>query len=155
MNETSMTALDVQEIMRYLPHRYPFLMLDKVTDYEVGKYLKAIKNVTINEPFFQGHFPQKPVMPGVMILEAMAQATGILGFKTENVDPDDNSSLYYFVGIDNARFKQIVVPGDCLEMTVEFVRSRRGIYSFSGKAYVDGKIVCTADLMCTRRPVDE
>ncbi len=150
-----MTTLDVQEIMRYLPHRYPFLMLDKVTDYEVGNYLKAIKNVTINEPFFQGHFPQKPVMPGVMILEAMAQATGILGFKTENVDPDDNSSLYYFVGIDNARFKQIVVPGDCLEMTVEFVRSRRGIYAFSGKAYVDGKIVCTADLMCTRRPVDE
>lgn len=153
MNET-ITTLDVQEIMRYLPHRYPFLMLDKVVDFEVGNYLKAVKNVTINEPFFQGHFPQKPVMPGVMILEAMAQATGILGFKTENVPPDDNSSLYYFVGIDNARFKQIVVPGDCLEMTVEFVRSRRGIYSFSGKAYVDGKVVCTADLMCTRRPVD-
>lgn len=153
MNET-ITTLDVQEIMRYLPHRYPFLMLDKVVDYEVGNYLKAVKNVTINEPFFQGHFPQKPVMPGVMILEAMAQATGILGFKTENVPPDDNSSLYYFVGIDNARFKQIVVPGDCLEMTVEFVRSRRGIYSFSGKAHVDGKVVCSADLMCTRRPVD-
>lgn len=154
MNET-LTTLDVQEIMRYLPHRYPFLMLDKVVDYEVGKYLKAVKNVTINEPFFQGHFPQKPVMPGVMILEAMAQATGILGFKTENVAPDDNTSLYYFVGIDNARFKQIVVPGDRLDMTVEFVRARRGIYAFSGKAYVDGKVVCTADLMCTRRPVDE
>ncbi|MBS9781536.1 MAG: 3-hydroxyacyl-ACP dehydratase FabZ [Gammaproteobacteria bacterium] len=147
------TTLDVQEIMRYLPHRYPFLLLDKVTDYEVGKYLKAIKNVTINEPFFQGHFPQKPVMPGVMILEAMAQATGILGFKTEGVPPDDKSSLYYFVGIDNARFKQIVVPGDCLEMTVEFTRARRGIYAFHGKAYVDGKVVCSADLMCTRRPV--
>ncbi len=147
------TTLDVQEIMRYLPHRYPFLLLDKVTDYEVGKYLKAIKNVTINEPFFQGHFPQKPVMPGVMILEAMAQATGILGFKTEGVPPDDKSSLYYFVGIDNARFKQVVVPGDCLEMTVEFTRARRGIYSFHSKAYVDGKVVCAADLMCTRRPV--
>ncbi len=152
MSET-LTTLDVQEIMRYLPHRYPFLMLDKVTEYEVGKYLKAIKNVTINEPFFQGHFPQKPVMPGVMILEAMAQATGILGFKTEGVPPDDKSSLYYFVGIDNARFKQIVVPGDCLEMTVEFTRARRGIYSFHGKASVDGKVVCSADLMCTRRPV--
>ncbi|PID66924.1 MAG: 3-hydroxyacyl-[acyl-carrier-protein] dehydratase FabZ [Gammaproteobacteria bacterium] len=149
----AITTLDVQEIMRYLPHRYPFLMLDKVVDYEVGNYLKAIKNVTINEPFFQGHFPQKPVMPGVMILEAMAQATGILGFKTENVPPDDSSSLYYFVGIDNARFKQIVVPGDCLQMTVEFVRARRGIYAFHGKACVDGKVVCSADLMCTRRPV--
>lgn len=150
-----LNQLDVQEIMRYLPHRYPFLMLDRVTDYEVGKTLHAIKNVTINEPFFTGHFPQKAVMPGVMILEAMAQATGILGFKTENVPPDDNSSLYYFVGIDNARFKQVVVPGDCLNIEVELIRSRRGIYSFAGKAYVNDKIVCTADLMCTRRPVDE
>ncbi len=141
--------------MRYLPHRYPFLMLDKVTDYEAGKSLSAVKNVTINEPFFQGHFPQKPVMPGVMILEAMAQATGILGFKTENVAPDDNSSLYYFVGIDKARFKQVVVPGDRLDIEVEFVRVRRGIYSFTGKALVEGKVVCSADLMCTRRPVDE
>lgn len=148
-------TLDVQEIMRYLPHRYPFLMLDRVLDYEVGKSLKAIKNVTINEPFFQGHFPQKAVMPGVMILEAMAQATGILGFKTENVPPDDNSSLYYFVGIDNARFKQVVVPGDRLEIEVTFQRARRGIYAFSGKAMVEGKVVCTADLMCTRRPVEE
>lgn len=148
-------TLDVQEIMRYLPHRYPFLMLDSVVDYEVGKSLKAIKNVTINEPFFQGHFPQKAVMPGVMILEAMAQATGILGFKTENVPPDDNSSLYYFVGIDNARFKQVVVPGDRLDIEVTFERARRGIYAFSGKAMVDGKVVCTADLMCTRRPVED
>ncbi|PIE45581.1 MAG: 3-hydroxyacyl-[acyl-carrier-protein] dehydratase FabZ [Gammaproteobacteria bacterium] len=147
-------TLDIQEIMRYLPHRYPFLMLDKVIDYQVGKNLKAVKNVTVNEPFFQGHFPQKAVMPGVMILEAMAQATGILGFKTENVPPDDNTSLYYFVGIDNARFKQIVVPGDRLDIEVELIRSRRGIYAFHGKAYVSGKVVCSADLMCTRRPVD-
>ncbi len=147
-------ALDIQEIMRYLPHRYPFLMLDKVIDYEVGKFLRAVKNVTVNEPFFQGHFPQKAVMPGVMILEAMAQATGILGFKTENVPPDDKSSLYYFVGIDKARFKQVVVPGDRLDIEVTFVRARRGIYSFSGEARVDGKVVCSADLMCTRRPVD-
>ncbi len=151
----TINSLDVQEIMRYLPHRYPFLMLDKVTHYEAGKSLTAIKNVTVNEPFFQGHFPQKAVMPGVMILEAMAQATGILGFKTENVDPDDQSSLYYFVGIDNARFKQVVIPGDTLEIVVDFVRARRGIYAFHGKAYVDGKVVCSADLMCTRRPVDE
>ncbi len=154
MSEEAINTLDIQEIMRYLPHRYPFLMLDKVTDYEIGKYLKAIKNVTVNEPFFQGHFPQKAVMPGVMILESMAQATGILGFKTEDVEPDSDSSLYYFVGIDNARFKQIVVPGDQLELVVEFVRARRGIYLFNGKAYVDGKVVCVADLMCTRRSVD-
>lgn len=151
---TELNTLNIQEIMRYLPHRYPFLMLDKVTGYEIGKTLTAIKNVTINEPFFQGHFPQKAVMPGVMILEAMAQATGILGFKTENVPPDDNSSLYYFVGIDNARFKQVVIPGDTLEIEVELLRSRRGIYTFKGAAKVEGKVVCTADLMCTRRPVD-
>ncbi|MGY0399005.1 MAG: 3-hydroxyacyl-ACP dehydratase FabZ [Ostreibacterium sp.] len=150
MSET-IDTLDVQEIMRYLPHRYPFLMLDRVLDYEKGHYLKAIKNVTINEPFFQGHFPQKAIMPGVMILEAMAQATGILGFKTEEIDPDDNDSLYYFVGIDKARFKQVVVPGDRLDIIVEFIRARRGIYSFSGKTYVDNKMVCTAELMCTRR----
>ncbi len=147
--------MNTLDIMQYLPHRYPFLMIDKIIDFTPGERLRAIKNVTINEPFFQGHFPQKPVMPGVMILEAMAQATGILGFKTENVEPGDNSSLYYFVGIDNARFKQVVVPGDTLLLEVEFVKARRGIYAFTGKAYVDDKVVCTADLMCTRRPVDE
>lgn len=150
----TMNTLDIQEIMRYLPHRYPFLMLDKVLDYEVGKSLSAIKNVTVNEPFFQGHFPQKAVMPGVMILEAMAQATGILGFITENIPPDDDSSLYYFVGIDNARFKQVVVPGERLDITVEFIRSRRGIYVFSGVARVEDRVVCHADLMCTRRPIE-
>lgn len=150
-----MSSMSTLDIMQYLPHRYPFLMIDKILDFTPGEKLRAIKNVTINEPFFQGHFPQKPVMPGVMILEAMAQATGILGFKTENVAPGDNSSLYYFVGIDNARFKQVVVPGDTLLLEVEFVKARRGIYAFTGKAYVDDKVVCTADLMCTRRPVDE
>ncbi len=148
-------VMDIREIMRYLPHRYPFLLIDKVTDFEEGKTLSAVKNVTMNEPFFQGHFPQKPVMPGVMILEAMAQATGILGFKTEGVPPDDRSSLYYFVGIDNARFKQIVSPGDTLNIEVEFLRARRGIYSFTTKAFVEGKLVCTAEMMCTRRPVEE
>lgn len=150
-----MSSMSTLDIMQYLPHRYPFLMIDKIIDFIPGESLRAIKNVTINEPFFQGHFPQKPVMPGVMILEAMAQATGILGFKTENVEPGDNSSLYYFVGIDNARFKQVVVPGDTLLLEVKFVKARRGIYAFTGKAYVDDKVVCTADLMCTRRPVDE
>ncbi|MPV85218.1 3-hydroxyacyl-ACP dehydratase FabZ [Ostreibacterium oceani] len=147
---------DVLEIMAYLPHRYPFLMLDKVVTFEKGKSLTAIKNVTVNEPFFTGHFPQKPVMPGVMILEAMAQATGILGFKSENMTPEEaQQSLYYFVGIDKARFKQVVVPGDQLEIEVLFERSRRGIFSFTGTARVDGKVACVAEIMCTRRPVDE
>lgn len=148
-----LNTLDVQEIMEYLPHRYPFLMLDKVTGYKVGESLSAVKNVTVNEPFFQGHFPQKAIMPGVMILEAMAQATGILGFKTENVQPGDKSSLYYFVGIDKARFKKVVVPGDRLDIEVKLVRARRGIYSFVGEAKVEGKVVCSAELMCTRQPV--
>ncbi len=145
--------LNIQEIMEYLPHRYPFLMIDKVIDFEVGVILKAVKNVTINEPFFTGHFPQKPVMPGVMILEAMAQATGILGFKTENIPPEDTSSLYFLVGIDKARFKQVVVPGDRLDIEVKLMKLRRGIYSFSGKTFVEGKVVCSADLMCTRQSV--
>ncbi len=152
-NSNKENQLTVEEIMEYLPHRYPFLMIDKITDYEVGVILKAVKNVTINEPFFTGHFPQKPVMPGVMILEAMAQATGILGFKTENVPAGDRSSLYYLVGIDKARFKKVVVPGDRLDIEVKLIKSRRGIYSFSGKALVDGKVVCSADLMCTRQSV--
>jgi len=150
-----MNALDIQDIMQYLPHRYPFLMLDKVLDYEVKKSLNAIKNVTINEPFFAGHFPRKAVMPGVMILEAMAQATGILGFKTEKVAPGDNRRLYYFVGIDQARFKRVVVPGDCLYIHVDFIRARRGIYVFKGESCVEGRVVCSADLMCTSRPIDE
>jgi len=134
--------------MQLLPHRYPFLLIDKVIDYEIGKKLHAVKNVTINEPFFQGHFPTKPIMPGVLILEAMAQATGVLGFKT--IEKTDDT-LYYFAAIDNARFKQPVVPGDVLDIHVEYLKERRGIGKFSCQAYVEGKLVCSADIMCARK----
>jgi len=134
--------------MDLLPHRYPFLLIDKVIDYEIGKQLHAVKNVTINEPFFQGHFPSKPIMPGVLILEAMAQATGVLGFKT--IEKTDDT-LYYFAAIDNARFKQPVVPGDVLDIHVEYLKERRGIGKFSCQAYVEGKLVCSADIMCARK----
>lgn len=143
-----LSPLEINEIMELLPHRYPFLLVDKVIDYEEGKWLHAVKNVTINEPFFQGHFPIKPIMPGVLILEAMAQATGILGFKT--VDKTDDT-LYYFAAIDNARFKQPVVPGDVVNIHVEYLKERRGIGKFYCEAKVDGKVVCSADLMCARK----
>ena len=148
-----MNSLDIYDILKHLPHRYPFLLIDRVLDYEPGKSLIAIKNVTHNEPHFPGHFPNRPIMPGVLILEAMAQATGILAFKTTDRIPDDNS-LYYFVGIDNARFKQPVEPGDQLRLEVEFVKQMRGIWKFKGRALVDGKVVCSADLMCAERGVE-
>ena len=148
-----MNSLDIYDILKHLPHRYPFLLIDRVVDYEPGKNLVAIKNVTHNEPHFPGHFPNRPIMPGVLILEALAQATGILAFKTADHIPDDNS-LYYFVGIDNARFKQPVEPGDQLQLEVEFVKQMRGIWKFKGKALVDGKVVCSADLMCAEREVE-
>ena len=148
-----MNSLDIYDILKHLPHRYPFLLIDRVLDYEPGKSLIAIKNVTHNEPHFPGHFPNRPIMPGVLILEALAQATGILAFKTADRIPDDNS-LYYFVGIDNARFKQPVEPGDQLRLEVEFVKQMRGIWKFKGQALVDGKIVCSADLMCAEREVE-
>lgn len=143
-----LSPLEINEIMALLPHRYPFLLIDKVIDYEEGKWLHAIKNVTINEPFFQGHFPIKPIMPGVLILEAMAQATGVLGFKT--IEKTDDT-LYYFAAIDNARFKQPVVPGDVVNIHVEYLKERRGIGKFYCEAKVDGKVVCSADLMCARK----
>ncbi|NRA84148.1 MAG: 3-hydroxyacyl-ACP dehydratase FabZ [Gammaproteobacteria bacterium] len=143
-----LTPLEINEIMDLLPHRYPFLLIDKVIDYNVGKNLHAVKNVTINEPFFQGHFPNKPIMPGVLILEAMAQATGVLGFKTTEKQPD---TLYYFAAIDNARFKQPVVPGDVLHIHVELLKERRGIGKFSCEAFVEGKLVCSAEIMCARK----
>jgi 3-hydroxyacyl-[acyl-carrier-protein] dehydratase len=144
-------TLDVESIMQLLPHRYPFLMVDKVLDYTISdekKTLRAVKNVTINEPFFQGHFPGKPVLPGVLILEAMAQATGILAFTM--VGKPKDGELYYFAAIDRARFKRPVVPGDQLILDVEYFKEKRGIASFSGVATVDGKVVCTADLMCAK-----
>ncbi len=153
MTDTINTAntIDVEGIMNLLPHRYPFLMIDRVVDYTISpehKTLKAIKNVTFNEPFFQGHFPGKPILPGVLILEAMAQATGVLAFTM--VGKPNPGELYYFAAIDNARFKRPVVPGDQLVIDVEYLKERRGIASFKGVATVDGKVVCHADLMCAK-----
>ncbi len=145
-----MKQLDIHEILQHLPHRYPFLLIDRVTECNPGESLTGYKNVTFNEPFFTGHFPRRPVMPGVLILEALAQATGILAFRTVDKIPDENS-LYYFVGIDNARFKQPVEPGDQLVLHVDFVKEKRGIWKFNGKASVDGKVVCSAELMCAER----
>jgi 3-hydroxyacyl-[acyl-carrier-protein] dehydratase len=143
-------VMDIHEILEYLPHRYPILLVDRVLECEPGKHIVAIKNVTINEPFFQGHFPHHPVMPGVMIIEALAQASAILSFKTLGNKPDDKS-VYYFVGIDDARFKRPVMPGDQLRLAAEVDRHVRGIWKFNVKASVDDAVVCEAKLMCTVR----
>ena len=147
-----MVSLNIYEILEHLPHRYPFLLIDKVLECEPGKSLVGVKNVSHNEPYFPGHFPTRPIMPGVLILEALAQATGILAFQTVGRRPD-GTSLYYFVGIDNARFKQPVIPGDQLRLEVEFVRQMRGIWKFKGKATVDEEVIASADLMCAERTV--
>lgn len=147
-----MASLDIHEILKYLPHRYPFLLIDRVLEYVPDSHLIGIKNVSHNEPYFMGHFPQRPVMPGVLILEALAQATGILAFKTVDRIPDNNS-LYYFVGIDNARFKRPVEPGDQLRLEVEFIKRKRGIWKFNGKALVDNEIACSAEIMCAEREI--
>ena len=146
--------MDIHEVMRHLPHRYPFLLIDRVIDYKPGESLVALKNVTINEPFFPGHFPHHPVMPGVLILEALAQATGLLAFRTEDSTGVDENAIYYFVGIDNARFKQPVMPGDQLHLEVKVVRCVRGIWKFSAEAKVEGKVVASADLMCAKREIE-
>ena len=145
-----MNSLNIHEVLEYLPHRYPFLLVDRVLDYEAGVKLTAIKNVTINEPFFTGHFPHRPVFPGVLIMEALAQATGILAFLTGDTKPTEKS-LYYFAGIDNARFKRPVEPGDQMVLEVELVRHKRTIWKFKGVAKVDGHIVASADLMCAEQ----
>jgi len=139
--------MDIKEIQQYLPHRYPFLLVDRVEKLNLGESITAIKNVSINEPFFQGHFPQVSIMPGMLIVEAMAQACGILGFKTLDKTPADGS-IYLFVGADNIRFKRQVVPGDQLVLKVEYVSDRRGIWKFKGNCYVDGHLAATADIMC-------
>ncbi len=139
--------IDVNVIRELLPHRYPMLMVDKVVDCVPGEYLTAIKNVTINEPFFNGHFPRKPVMPGVMILEALAQATGLLAFHSAEGRPEPGS-LFYLVGIDHARFKRPVAPGDQLILHVQLLRVVRGIWKFSGQARVNDQIATQAELMC-------
>lgn len=142
--------MDVNEIREYLPHRYPFLLVDRVVELELGKSIKAYKNVTVNEPFFNGHFPDEPVMPGVLIVEAMAQAAGILGFKTMDKTPQDGS-IYYFVGSDKLRFKKPVVPGDRLDLFAEVVSEKRGIWKFDVRAEVEGKMVSSATILCADR----
>jgi 3-hydroxyacyl-[acyl-carrier-protein] dehydratase len=147
--DTEKKIISVEEIQKLIPHRYPMLLIDRVLDYEPGKWLHGIKNVTFNEPVFQGHFPEYSIFPGVLILEAMAQATGVLGFKT-NQDKA-GKELYLFASIDNAKFKKPVVPGDTMHLHVEFIKERRGMWKFYCEAKVDGKVVCSADLMCARR----
>jgi 3-hydroxyacyl-[acyl-carrier-protein] dehydratase len=147
-----MTTLDIHQILKQLPHRYPILLVDRVIDLELGKSIRAIKNVTINEPFFTGHFPHRPVMPGVLMLEAMAQAAALLSFATQGVTPDDKT-VYYFAGIDGARFKRPVEPGDQLVMDVTLERAKAGIYKFKGVSRVGEEIACEAELMCTMRKV--
>lgn len=144
-----LNTLDIQEIMALLPHRYPFLLIDKVLDYTPGESLTALKNVTINEPIFTGHFPGMPIFPGVLILEALAQATGILGFKTATERAENE--LYLFAAIDEARFRKPVVPGDTMILEVKFLKERRNLWKFYGEAKVDGQVVCCAELMCARR----
>lgn len=147
--ESQKNSIDLNEIKTLIPHRYPMLLVDRVVDHQPGKWLHAIKNVTINEPVFTGHFPEFAIFPGVLILEALAQATGILGFKT--VQDRDEKEMYLFASIDKARFKKPVIPGDTMHLHVEFIKERRGMWKFYGEARVDGKVVCSADLMCARR----
>ena len=144
--------MDIHEILKNLPHRYPFLLVDRVLEVTPGKSIKALKNVTINEPFFVGHFPHRPVMPGVLILEAMAQTAGLLAFSDENNKHDANSVIY-FAGIDGARFKRPVEPGDQLVMDVEILRQKAGIFKFKATARVGEDVACEAELMCTQRTV--
>lgn len=147
MSEKSLNAMDIQRVLEYLPHRYPFLLIDRVLDYRIGESLQAIKNVTINEPFFQGHFPGMPVMPGVLLIEAMAQAAGVLTFLTTESKPGQDN-IYYLAGVDNARFKRPVVPGDQLFFDVNVHKTVRNIWKFKTQATVDGKVVCSAEIMC-------
>ena len=144
--------MDIHEILEHLPHRYPFLLVDCVVELEAGKSIHAYKNITMNEPYFVGHFPHHPVMPGVLIMEALAQAAGILSFKTMGSKPDPNS-VFYFVGIDDCRFKKPVMPGDQLHLHVEIVRHMRGIWKYKAEARVDGQVVAEANLMCAKRDV--
>lgn len=145
--------MDIHQILKSLPHRYPFLLVDRVLEVEKGKRIKALKNVTINEPFFEGHFPHRPVMPGVLMIEAMAQAAALLSFETLGIQSLDENTVYYFAGIDNARFKRPVEPGDQLILEVELDRQKAGIFKFHGKAFVGAELAAEADLMCTMRRI--
>lgn len=149
-----MIQMNIHQVLEYLPHRYPFLLVDRVLSCEPGKTLCALKNVTINEPFFQGHFPQYAVMPGVLIIEALAQAAAILAFVSSDAKPEPDS-LYYFAGIDHARFKRPVSPGDALHLHVEIQRQMRGVWRFNAQAKVEGELAAEAELMCAKRSVSK
>ncbi len=146
------TQMDIHEIMQYLPHRYPFLLIDRVLSIEPDKQIVALKNVTINEPFFPGHYPHHPVMPGVLMIEAMAQASALLSFKSMGGMQDKNS-VYYFAGIDGARFKRPVGPGDQMIIKASLIRSMRGVFKFGATIEVDGQLAAEAELMCTVKSV--
>ena len=145
---------DIREILKYLPHRYPFLLVDRVTQFDSGKTLTAIKNVTFNEPIFTGHFPQSPIFPGVLILEAMAQTSALLAFKSMGGYPSEKT-LYLLVGIDKARFKRQVIPGDQLVIDVSVQKERRGIWRFDAKAKVDDVLACSSEVLIARNEIDE
>lgn len=147
-----MMSMDIHRVLKMLPHRYPFLLVDRVLAVEKGVGIRALKNVTINEPFFNGHFPHRPVMPGVLMLEALAQAAAILSFETEGAVPDQNT-VYYFAGIDGARFKRPVEPGDQLVLEVTLLRSKARVYKYAARASVDGELAVEAELTCTARTV--
>jgi 3-hydroxyacyl-[acyl-carrier-protein] dehydratase len=146
-----MADMDIHEVLEYLPQRFPILMIDRVLECEPGKRIKALKNVSANEPQFPGHFPRRPVMPGVLILEAMAQAAAILAFRTLGQKPDENA-VYYYAGIDNARFKRVVEPGDQLAIEVRVLGTKRGIWKFACTAHVGDVLAAEADILCTVRP---
>ena len=148
-----MAEMDVNEVLAHLPQRYPLLMIDRVKELEPGKRIVALKNVSVNEPYFPGHFPHRPIMPGVLILEAMAQAAGVLVFRSEGTRPNDKT-VYYYVGIDNARFKKPVVPGDQLEVEVRLERNLKGISRFGCEARVEGKVVAEATILCSMRAIE-
>ena len=153
MTDQAITSMDIHEILKHLPHRYPFMLVDRVLCYEVGKEITAVKNISMNEPFFPGHFPYHPVMPGVLIVEALAQAAAILSFKTRDTKPSEDS-VYYFAGIDKARFKKPVSPGDQLILKVKIDRVLRGIWKYSGRALVDDVLVAEAEFMCILKAIE-
>ena len=151
--KAQMNTLDINQILKFLPHRYPFLLIDRVLELDPDKRILALKNVTFNEPYFNGHFPHLPVMPGVLVVEAMAQAAGVLSFATMGRQSDANS-VFYFAGIDEARFKRPVVPGDQLKLEVDILRKSRMLWKFKGVATVDGQVVAEAQLMCALREIE-
>ena len=149
-----MNTIDIHEIQKLLPHRYPLLLIDRVIEFTPGEHLVGIKNITFNEPQFTGHFPQRVIMPGVLILEALAQATGLLAFKTAD-ELSSDKELYYLAGIDNARFKRPVEPGDQLKLDVKLVKQKRNLWKFFGEATVEGELVVSADIMCVNQPLPQ